>query len=66
MDAEEFSLVPHCSKIYISTHSDSFKLGNDIVCSNWPDYSLHQKNHYFCIQNPSLRWEKPVVPLEHI
>lgn len=34
-----FSLVEDGSRIHISAYSRRFKLGNDIVCSDWPGYS---------------------------
>ena len=37
--AEGFSLVEDGSKIHISAYSRQFKLGNGIVCSDWPGYS---------------------------
>jgi len=37
--AEGFSLVEDASKIHISAYSGQFKLGNGIVCSDWPGYS---------------------------
>ena len=37
--AAGFSLVEDGSKIDISAYSRQFKLGNGIVCSDWPGYS---------------------------